>query len=304
MTKLPAKETQGIFTVHRRGLEADVPTTPILIMVSGFPDAVSTWDPLLPHLEPHFHLVPMAFPGMDPDDIPRLEAERYWGYSLDEVSQALLAVIQKYRDAGCTTIYLLGHDWGAFPVLKIAHEYPTAVTAVVSEDIGLNSIFCPTSILYHLAYQVPLVAIFLLSRIVPGCVASLCRNVLQRCCPWEWCGPLSTPLRHVVMRPTYHLYPYYTVYRGMWHKRELYPLKFTKAPLLYLYGKQKPILLHSKLYMQKLEQRSDCRSIAYDGAGHWLHTSHPQRMAHDMMQFFQNVAANNNPSKTARGKDL
>jgi cis-3-alkyl-4-acyloxetan-2-one decarboxylase len=184
----------------------------------------------------------------------------------------------------------LGHDWGAYPALKIAHDHPTAVTAVVSEDIGLNSILCPTSILVILAYQAPLVAIFLLSRIVPtSFVASLCRNVLRRCLPWQWCGALGPPLRNVVMRPTYHMYPYFTMYRGMWHTRDLYPVKFTKAPLLYMYGKQKPFMLHSKLYMEKLEQRSDCRSIAYDGAGHWLHTSHPKRMAHDMMQFFQEV---------------
>ena len=285
--KLPAKETKGIFTVRRRGLEAD-PATPVLIMVSGFPDSVSTWNPLLPYIEPHFHVVPMAYPGIDPDDVPRLEAECYWGYSLDEVAAALLTVIQEYRNAGCTRIFLLGHDWGAYPVMKIAHEHPTAVTAVVSEDIGLNPFLCLTSIVVILFYQLPLIAIFLVSRMAPYSVGSVCRSAFQRV-PWNWFGCFQMPMRAVALHAPYQMHPYFNLYVEMVRKRHVYPVRFTNAPLMYLHGGRKPVMCHSESYLHKLEQQLDCRHILYEDAGHWLHKTHPERMANDMMQFFKQI---------------
>jgi len=288
--KLPAKEIKGIFTVHRRGLEADT-NTPLLIMVSGFPDAVGTWDTLIPHLEQQYHLVAMAYPGLDPADTPRLEAMRHWGYSLDEVSDSLLALIQTYRDAGCTAIYLLGHDWGSFPVLKIANEHPTAITAAVSEDIGLVSPIVKLGLLSMvilLAYQMLFVVIFFVSRLLPDGVSGWFSQTALNLYPWKWIGPTNEPLTFTIHSP-YQMHPYFNLYFGMLKKRQIEPVGFTKAPLLYIYGKEKRIMFHSKQYMQKLQGRPDCRSIGYDGAGHWVHRSHPERMAKDMQEFFKEL---------------
>ena len=292
--KLPAKETQGIFTVHRCGKEAD-PAVPVLILVAGFPDAVSTWNPLLPYVEPHFHVVPLAYPGLDPDDIPRLEAERYWGYSLDEVVAALLAVIQKYRDAGCHTIYLLGHDWGSFPVLKIAHDHPTAVTAVVSEDIGIVTPIAKLglkNIVIILGYQMLFVGIFLVSRIFPRFLSRpLCWMAIGLY-PWNLMSPLRQPLPVAsLVRSFYQMHPYFHIYFDMLKKRQVSPIRFPKTAFLYIYGQDKRVMFHSEQFLQKLEQpRSSnhyCRCIGYEDAGHWVHQSHPGRMAKDMMEFFQ-----------------
>jgi pimeloyl-ACP methyl ester carboxylesterase len=289
--KLPTKETQGIFTVHRCGQEAD-PAIPVLILVSGFPDAVSTWDPLLPYMNPHFHVVPLAYPGMDPDDIPRLEAEGYWGYSLDEVTAALLAVIQKYRDAGCNTIYLLGHDWGSCPVLKIAHEHPTAVTAVVSEDIGIVKLGLE-NILILLGYQMLFAWIFLVSRIFPRFLSRLLCWMVMALHPWKLFGPIrQPPPDDSLLRSFYQMYPYFNNYLDILKKGQVYTFRFPKTAFLYIYGQDKRVMFHSEQFLQKLESRrfEDCRCFGYEDAGHWVHHSHPERMAKDMMEFFQTIA--------------
>jgi len=278
----------GILTVHRRGRDP-TPETPILIMISGFPDPVETWDKLAVIFErDRFHVVTLAFPGIDPTSVSRLQAQRPWGYSQDEVVADLLALIQQYRDAGCRTIYLLGHDFGSFPVLKIAHEYPNAITAAVSEDIGIVAPIVSLglkTILVATAYHFLFITIFVVTRVLPTAAGNWFCQTAVNLYPWNWIGPLRKMPVWKVHSP-FQMHPYYNLYKSMLIQRQINPLRFTKVPLLYIYGKQKRIMFHSEPYLRRLETHPDCRHIGYDDAEHWIHLSHPDRMANDMKEFF------------------
>ena len=141
------------------------------------------------------------------------------------------------------------------------------------------------------------VVIFLVSRIIPRFVSEpLCWKVLQLY-PWKRFGPLGQPPRPGAMRSLYQMYPYLHLYLGMVTQWEMNPLQFPKVPFLYLYGKDKRVMFHSEHFLQKLEQRSDCRCVAYEDAGHWVHSSHPERMANDMREFFHEIGANTKSDK-------
>ena len=52
---------------------------PVILFLSGWPDVASSWDDYGRHFEKDYHVVKMAYPGMD-DPLPNT-----WGYSWAEV---------------------------------------------------------------------------------------------------------------------------------------------------------------------------------------------------------------------------
>ena len=309
MKSLPAKETKGILTVHRRGLdypsaaaaarsnEKNLPA--VLIMLAGFPDSNKTWAHLAPLLEEKYHVVTMAYPGIDPADIPRLERASWWGYDLDDVTDALLALVREYNNrGGGGDVFLLGHDWGSFPVLKIANEHPASVTAVVSEDIGLvtpvRSIGLKAALVI-LGYQWLFVTIFVASRVLPARLGDWFCQAMLILYPWSWIGPVVLPPssggggRQWTLSSPYQMHPYFHLHKNILLKAHLNPVGFTKVPLLYIFGRQKRVMFHSPTYLQRLDKHPDCRHVCYEDAGHWIHTTHPERMARDMVDFFEHV---------------
>lgn len=102
-------EQKGILVVHRSGLPLrnEHKPHPVLLMISGLPDSVDTWDVFAEHFRCQYHVVTMAYPYLDKESLP---LDRQWGYSTREVTTALLALIQEYRSLGCSKIYLI-LDW-------------------------------------------------------------------------------------------------------------------------------------------------------------------------------------------------
>lgn len=81
---------------------------PTVVMIHGFPDNQSTWDRIVPLLEPHFHVVTYDVRGIGESSAP--DSRR--GYGLDRLVDDLVAVIERVRPDGAP-VHLVGHDWGA-----------------------------------------------------------------------------------------------------------------------------------------------------------------------------------------------
>jgi pimeloyl-ACP methyl ester carboxylesterase len=319
---LATKEQKGILTVHRSGLPPyslhsavidnnnsnAIDTTnkkksnnnnkkkapPVLLLLAGFPDSVTTWSKFAPHFEASYHVVSMAYPGMDPssntsknddDDDTSLEERRWWGYSHQEVVDALLAVTHDYRTVvGCDQIYLLGHDWGALVVQTLAHQHPTALTRIVLEDIGqVDVTHHPTLDLIKLiSYQTFFVTLFVVSRLLPCDRFVLFLITLY---PWKWFGPVphETP---TVVSP-YQMYPYYQQMKSILQTGNVYAGFTTKVPLLFIYGKRKGCMFHGTRYIDKVRATPGCRVLEYADAGHWMHVSHASRMAENVLTYLK-----------------
>ena len=323
---LPPVERKGILVLHRSGLpiarkvaNANANATsasqkqqqpPVYMFLSGFPDSSSTFDSFAKPFEEHFHVVKMSYPDMDE---PCLGS--FWGYSLRQVEMALVAVIQDYRCSDtyqCETIFLHGFDWGAVVTLLTVHHYPTIVTKLIQQDVGIMKIEHMS--LYNMivipSYQIYLAWIFLLSRIITlllgndDRLASRLLGFLPLCFPWFLLmteGPKgggggggggdNENSVSFQMLP-HQCYPYFRVIvdmvTGHWPELQFTPT----VPQFFAYGAKKNVSFHSKEYLTQLESSSSssctpkCRVKAYSGS-HWFHTTHEAEFQNDILDFLQ-----------------
>ena len=63
------------------------------------------------------------------------------------------------------------------------------------------------------------------------------------------------------------------------------PRFVSTVPQLYLYGANKRFMFHSGRYLKKLEATEGCAYKEYTDGGHWLHESHCDEMAQDVLSF-------------------
>ena len=171
-----------------------------MILFSGYPDTTVTFSDFARHFEDKFHVVRIAYPDLD-----QKKLRRYWGYSMDEVVDALAVVVREYTDSfqGKTSndderqtsppIYLVGHDWGSVIVQKYLNKYPKCVRKVVLEDVGMvYPRDAPLTTLLIMGYQLYLAFLFVLSRIVGNNAPTAWFRILLVLYPWLLIGPIKT----------------------------------------------------------------------------------------------------------------
>lgn len=82
--------------------------------------------------------------------------------------------------------------------------------------------------------------------------------------------------RHLV----YMCYPYYYMFqcmiKGKGFEDVHLPLDLNRTPILYIYGTNKNVMFHdwkslAILEREEREEKSDCRVVAVEGAGHWMY---------------------------------
>jgi pimeloyl-ACP methyl ester carboxylesterase len=83
------------------------PHNPTILLVHGYPDSSTVWDPVVEVLKHHFHVVTYDVRGCGESTAPGW----MWDYSLPRLSEDLQAVMR----AVCPTqpIHLVAHDWGS-----------------------------------------------------------------------------------------------------------------------------------------------------------------------------------------------
>lgn len=285
--ELASKETKGILILHRSGVKIKTSQKnkdhpPVLLLLSGFPDTADTWDRFAAPFESKYHVVKMAYPGME------VPITKWWGYSFPEVQDALLNVVQGYRDMGCENVYLVGHDWGAIASIMYANRYPSTVTKLVLEDVGVVSLSEVTfsEAMVTLIYQWFLTFLFLLSRFIPG---TRWFHFLVNHFPWETLGPdpsLRVQKNLTKVQP-WQCHPYWQLVMFVLRARNLSVLRFPKdVAILFVYGKHKNCCFHGQRFLNKLDQIATCRQVGYD-TGHWVHETEHERFAADVQAFLE-----------------
>ena len=184
------------------GCEVSLAPKGVMILFSGYPDTTKTFAEFAKRFEDKFHVVRIAYPDMDQKAL-----RRYWGYTMDEIVDALAVVVQEYTDSmqdkkslgnddspTPPPIYMVGHDWGSMIVQIFINKYPKCVRKVVLEDVGmLYPKDTPwTTMLGTLGYQSYLAFLFVLSRIVGNDSWTTWFYILLVLYPWWLIGPLKT----------------------------------------------------------------------------------------------------------------
>ena len=184
----PTSET----TKEKRNSNAIKNTPPILICLAGFPDTASVWDPLIhqPELQSSHHIIALGLPGNHLDALP---PDHTWGYTIDEIQDALHKIVFYCHKHGATNIHLLCHDWGAAYGYLYVQEHNKEDNLLVQKYAALDiGIFKPkempvVGLLRMVSYIIWFAMCFVINNILGGTVASFVMGLY----PWKTIGPLN-----------------------------------------------------------------------------------------------------------------
>jgi len=282
-----AHSFSSIYQIHYAGLDLSQTNTnsSTIIFLGGFPDTSQTWSPLVPAFQSHYHIVTLALPDYEADSL-----KSFWGYSIEQMVDGLAQIAQHYKNHG-SSVYLVGHDWGAHICLCLIDSYSRMkiVDKVVLLDVGLRSQRDVLMDLTSLSYMSYLAFVFLVSR-----VSATMATGLARLYPWNIIGPCrhSTDLEYAENNFSnikgFMTYPYFRVLFS------ITPQFQSEIPQLFLYGSEKATMFHSEEYLKLLEGTSLSLFRRMENCGHWCHWTKSQEVIKEITSFLGTAIIENN----------
>jgi cis-3-alkyl-4-acyloxetan-2-one decarboxylase len=230
-----------------------------IVMVHGWPDTHRLWDAQVAFLRERYRCVRFTLPGFD-------MAKPRRAYSIDEIAEFLRSVIEKVSPGRKVTLLL--HDWGCAFGYQFYARHPEMVSRIVGVDIGdtrgLRKSLSLRGKSIVLAYQWWLA----LAWVVGGRLGDGMTRWIAR---W-WKIPSDHRFISSCMT-----YPYYRTWFG--GRRNYGPQwrRFVPScPVLFLYGKRKPVMFHTQAWIDVLRTRPANRVVEFD-TGHWIMLQQPER---------------------------
>jgi pimeloyl-ACP methyl ester carboxylesterase len=118
-------EADGVRVFYRAAGET---TSPVILLLHGFPSSSFMFRELIPRLASHFRVIAPDLPGFGFTDVP---SERKYSYTFD----GLAATINAFTEAiGLDRYAIYVFDYGAPTGFRLAMTHPDRVTAIVSQN--------------------------------------------------------------------------------------------------------------------------------------------------------------------------
>lgn len=235
---------------------------PTVVFLHGWPDTDALFENQYAHLGGTYRMVSVQLPLFNTKDpqAKNLPKAGYFGYTLEEVTDMLIDTI---RDPSITVggraPLLVAHDWGAVLGYLALAKAPTLARKLVALDIGQHSKPTLKGIFIILAYQWTLMFAYLLPRF------------------------LGTPLTRLVAT-VFHAPAAATAHSGMnylycqtWkllltgNAASLQKWNPPTIPILYLYGRNKPLFFHSPRWLEHVDKQPGSKVVSY-ASDHWFFT--------------------------------
>ncbi len=254
-----------------------------VVMVHGWPDTRDLWDTTVQALAPSMRCVRFTLPGFGalPQDGPVIR--------LDGMTQHLLTILDAVSPDKPVTLLL--HDWGCIFGYELAMRHPKRVARLVGVDIGdhnagayLRSLSAGQKMMV-LLYQLFLAKAWVLGRYVNQALANGMSRWMARAlrCP--------TPSDQIGWQMNY---PYAMAWFKLGGGLPTQPVRL-QCPMLYLYGKRKPLMFHSPQWLQTLQ--STPGSAAHGLAtGHWIMVEQPKAFNELVLKWLQEATATSRQS--------
>ena len=260
MTSSPDRTIDGVDVfIEGEGAES-------IVMIHGWPDTYRLWDAQAAFFRPRYRCVRFTLPGFDIDKPRR-------AYSFAE----LMAIVKDIVEQACPgqKVILMLHDWGCVFGYQFAMRHPELVSKIVGVDIGdtgrehVRSLSVKAKAMI-VSYQIWLVIAW---RIGGGLGRWMTRWMARAI------GCRSDP-RYIDSRMEYPYDIAWTKSHGSFRAMK----KFVPpAPMLFIYGKRKPILFHTPEWADALAAQPGNAVRAFE-TGHWVMSQQPE-------QFNQAVSA-------------
>jgi len=232
-----------------------------IVMIHGWPDTYRLWDAQVDALKASYRCVRFTLPGFD-RSAPRR------AYSFAELLEVLRRVVEE-TSPGKRVILLL-HDWGCFFGYQFAMRHPELVERIIGVDIGdagsrenrAELGFRGMTIV--LVYQLWLAAAWKIGgRLGDGMARWMARTMR---CPTD----PRTIGAHMG-------YPYAMRWLGAGGGLHGVKVFAPQCPMLFMYGKRKPVMFHSRRWAERLAAQPGSRVIEFD-TGHWIMVQRPREL--------------------------
>lgn len=239
------------------------PDSPMLFFVHGWPDNAILWRKQFDALQSQFYCVAVTLPNFGE------QAGMAGGMDFPDLVEGLAATIRKHQKSG-EPIFLVSHDWGAYMGYMLERHHPELIRKMVALDVGGHAKPAGTKdALFIMVYQWLLMLFWLIGGVLPPL-----GNLLSRGLGWL----IAVPSRQRAKLKSRFNYPYFYFWRSIfiprWRNSFLAHYK-PSCPILYLYGLRKPVMFHSKRWLEILAEHGG-RSEGIHGAGHWFMETHPE----------------------------
>lgn len=239
------------------------PDGPTVVFIHGWPDDARLWHAQVPALGSDFRCVLVTLPNFG------RRAMKIGGFDFPELVEMLANTVRAVQPEG--RVHLVTHDWGTYMGYSLEKAHPELVERMVALDVGGHIGRPPAKAAAMLAaYQWALIAAWIVGGVVPPLGNALSRIVG---------AVVRVPKeRRRAIRSRFN-YSYFYLWRAMllpWKRASLLGRYRPQCPLLYLYGRRKPLMFHSPKWLRIVEE-SGGRWEELD-AGHWLMESRPDEV--------------------------
>ncbi len=244
----------GDVDVHIDGEGVDA-----IVMLHGWPDTFRLWDVQVRCLKAHYRCVRFTLPGFSDRDARQ-------AHTLDELTGLLERVVAQCCPGGKAILLL--HDWGCVIGYEFCMRHPHRVSGVIGVDIGdtlsLRSAWTLHESAMVLAYQGWLALAWVVGGRPGDWMTRAMARVLR--CP--------SPQAAITSRMAYPYFMFWFGGRKAWRRqvRHFAP----SCPVLFLYGRRKPLMFHAPAWADRLSGKADSDVVAFD-AGHWVMNEQPER---------------------------
>jgi len=239
---------------------------PLVLMLHGWPDTLALWDGTVAALQDHWRCARLTLPGFEggPQAV-----------SLDAMSSLLLAVADQLSPN--QPIVLLLHDWGCVFGYEFAMRHPQRVSRVIALDVGdHNSAAMRKEWRVHEALAVFVYQFWLaLAWKIGGTLGTRMTRAMAR-----WLGCPAAPA-HITHRMNYpYAMQWLGAAGGLAHAA---PVRLS-MPLLFVYGKRKPFMFHSRRWRDQLEAQP-ANAVLGLPCGHWVMLDQPEPLHTAILQW-------------------
>ena len=230
-----------------------------ILMVHGWPDTYRLWDAQVQALGSRYRCIRFTLPGFDATKARR-------AYTLDELLGFMQTLVEQFCPG--RQVILMLHDWGCVFGYQFYVRNPGMVSRIVGVDIGdqvsLRRALTPGQSLMAFAYQFWLALAWLAGGPIGDWMTRWMAQMAR--CPSD-ASRMSSCMD----------YPYYLLWLGGRRSYRHQVKRFQPAcPMLFVYGRRKPVTFHAKAWADDLAARKGNQVVEFD-TGHWVMIEQPER---------------------------
>jgi cis-3-alkyl-4-acyloxetan-2-one decarboxylase len=230
-----------------------------IVMVHGWPDTYRLWDAQVQFFMGRYRCVHFTLPGFDASSERR-------AYTLDELTTILKQVIEQVAPG--QKVILMVHDWGCVFAYEFYMRNPQMVSRIIGVDVGdmtsMQKSWTLRDKMLVFGYQSWLG----LGWVIGGRSGDWMSRFMARAlrCP--------SPPAYIGSRMNY---PYFMYWFGGRNAYRKVAQRFTPAcPILFIYGRRKPVMFHAKTWTDGLLASKGNRVEEFD-TSHWVMSDQADR---------------------------